>query len=111
MIHGDGSKTRDFVYVDDVVDAFVAAAALKKNDEIIINIGSGQESSVNEVLETAQKITGIEPQVVHNPRRVGGANRMCADLTIAEKELNYHPKIMLEEGMRRTFEIDENLKQ
>ena len=111
VIHGDGTKTRDFVYVDDVVDAFIAAAALENNDEIVINVGSGQETSVNEVLELAQKITGIEPQIVHNPRRVGGANRMVADLTIAEKELNYHPKIMLEEGMRRTFELDENLKQ
>ncbi len=111
VIHGDGNKTRDFVYVDDVVDAFIAAANLEKHDETVINIGSGQETSVNQVLEIARKITGIDPQVVHNPRRVGGANRMCADLTIAEKELNYHPKVMLEEGMRRTFEADENLKQ
>ena len=111
VIHGDGNKTRDFVYVDDVVDAFIAAANLEKSDETVINIGSGQETSVNRVLEIATKITGIEPQVVHNPRRVGGANRMCADLTIAEKELNYHPKVMLEEGMMRTFEADENLKQ
>ncbi len=66
---------------------------------------------MNQVLELAQKITGIEPQIVHNPRRVGGANRMVADLAIAEKELNYHPKVMLEEGMRRTFEMDENLRQ
>ena len=70
-----------------------------------------KETTVNEVLEIAEKITGIEPQVVHNPRRVGGANRMCADLTIAKKKLNYQPKITLEEGMRRTFEADENLRQ
>ncbi|MBR6088690.1 MAG: NAD-dependent epimerase/dehydratase family protein [Anaerolineaceae bacterium] len=111
VIHGDGTKTRDFVYVDDVVDAFVSAAALEDSDETLINIGSGHETSVNEVLELAQKITGVEPQVVHNPRRVGGANRMCADLGIAEKKLNYKPKVMLEDGMRMTFEADENLKQ
>ena len=111
VIHGDGSKTRDFVYVDDVVDAFVAAAFLTDSDETVINVGSGRETTVNEVLEIAQKVTGVSPQVVHNPRRVGGANRMCADLTIAEKKLNYQPKIMLEEGMRRTFEADENLRQ
>ena len=111
VIHGDGNKTRDFVYVDDVVDAFIAAASLNNSEELVINIGSGQETSVNEVLELAQKITGIEPQVVHNPRRVGGADRMCADLTIAEKTLNYHPKVMLEEGMRKTFEADANLHQ
>ena len=111
VIHGDGTKTRDFVYVDDAVDAFVAASALEDSDETVINVGSGRETTVNEVLEIAEKITGIEPQVVHNPRRVGGANRMCADLTIAKKKLNYQPKITLEEGMRRTFEADENLRQ
>ena len=111
VIHGDGNKTRDFVYIDDVVDAFIAAASLNNSEELVINIGSGKEISVNEVLELAQKVTGIEPQVVHNPRRVGGADRMCADLTIAEKMLNYHPKVMLEEGMRKTFEADANLHQ
>ena len=111
VIHGDGSKTRDFVYVDDAVDAFAAAASLEDSDETVINVGSGKETSISSVLEIAQKITGVEPQVVHNPRRVGGANRMCADLTIAEKKLNYKPKISLEEGMRRTFEADENLRQ
>lgn len=111
VIHGDGTKTRDFVYVDDAVDAFVAASALEDSDETVINVGSGHETTVNEVLEIAEKITGVEPQVVHNPRRVGGANRMCADLSIAEKKLNYQPRITLEEGMRRTFEADENLRQ
>lgn len=111
VIHGDGTKTRDFVYVDDAVDAFVAAAKLEDSDETVINIGSGVETSVKEVLSIAEKVTGIEPQVIHNPRRVGGAERMCADLTIAAKKLNYQPKVMLEEGMRRTFEADENLKQ
>ena len=111
VIHGDGNKTRDFVYVDDVVDAFVAASKLEDSDETVINVGSGQETTVNEVLTLAQKVTGVEPQVIHNPRRVGGAERMCADLTIAKKKLDYQPKVMLEEGMRRTFEADENLKQ
>ena len=111
VVHGDGTRTRDFVYVDDVVDAFVAAAKLEDSDETVINVGSGQETTVNEVLNIAQKVTGIAPQVIHNPRRVGGAARMCADLTIAKKKLGYQPKVMLEEGMRRTFEADENLKQ
>ena len=72
---------------------------------------TGVETSVKEVLAIAEKVTGVEPQVIHNPRRVGGAERMCADLTIAGKKLNYAPKVMLEEGMRRTFEADENLRK
>ena len=111
VIHGDGTKTRDFVYVDDVVDAFLAASKLEDSDETVINVGSGQETSVKEVLEIAEKVTGETPQVVYNPRRVGGADRMCADLTIARAKLGYEPKVMLEEGMRRTFEEDEKLKR
>ena len=111
VIHGDGTKTRDFVYVDDVVDAFLAASKLEDSDETVINIGSGYETSVKEVLEIAEKVTGETPQVVYNPRRVGGADRMCADLTIARAKLGYEPKVMLEEGMRRTFEEDEKLKR
>ena len=111
VIHGDGTKTRDFVYVDDVVDAFVAAAKLEDSDETVINIGTGVETSVGEVLDLAEKVTGVSAQVIYNPRRVGGAERMCADLTIAEKKLNYAPKVMLAEGMRRTFEADENLRR
>ena len=111
VIHGDGTKTRDFVYVDDVLDAFMAASTLEDSDETVINVGSGQETSVSDVLSLAEKVTGMDAQVIYNPRRVGGADRMCADLTIARKKLNYQPKVMLEEGMRRTFEADENLRQ
>ena len=111
VIHGDGTKTRDFVYVDDVVDAFIAAARLEDSDETLINVGSGQETSVNEVLELAQKVTGETPQVLYNPKRVGGADRMCADLTIAREKLGFEPKVTLEDGMRMTFEMDENLKK
>ena len=111
VIHGDGTKTRDFVYVDDVVDAFIAASSLEDSDETVINIGSGQETSVSDVLTMAEKVTGKSAQLIYNPRRVGGAERMCADLTIARNKLNYSPKVMLEEGMRRTFEADVNLRQ
>ena len=92
-------------------DAFVAAAKLEDSDETVINIGTGVETSVGEVLDLAEKVTGVKAQVIYNPRRVGGAERMCADLTIAEKKLNYAPKVMLAEGMRRTFEADENLRR
>ncbi len=105
------SKTRDFVYIDDVTDAFIAAARLDDKSETLINIGSGVETTINRVLEVAKDVTGKDPQVVYNPRRVGGADRMCADLTIAKNKLGWAPKVSLEEGMRRTFENDENLKR
>lgn len=111
IIHGDGSKTRDFVYIDDVTDAFVAAASLESTDEVVINVGSGVETPVSRVLEVAETVTGSKPQIINNPRRIGGPTRMCADLTIARSLLGYEPKVGLEEGMRQTFEKDQNLKK
>ncbi len=111
VINGDGLKTRDFVYIDDVTDAFIAAARLEDKSETLINIGSGVETTINQVLTTAEAVTGQTPQVVFNPRRVGGADRMCADLTIAKSKLGWAPKVTLEEGMARTFENDETLKR
>ena len=111
VINGDGLKTRDFVYIDDVTDAFIAAARLEDKSETLINIGSGVETTINQVLTTAEAVTGQTPQVVYNPRRVGGADRMCADLTIAKSKLGWAPKVTLEEGMARTFENDETLKR
>ena len=111
VINGDGLKTRDFVYIDDVTDAFIAAARLEDKSETLINIGSGVETTINQVLTVAEAVTGQTPQVVYNPRRVGGADRMCADLTIAKSKLDWAPKVTLEEGMARTFENDETLKR
>ncbi len=111
VINGDGLKTRDFVYIDDVTDAFIAAARLEDKSETLINIGSGVETTINQVLNIAEAVTGRTPQVVYNPRRVGGANRMCADLTIAKSKLGWTPKVSLEDGMARTFENDETLKR
>lgn len=111
VIHGDGTKTRDFVYISDVVDALIAAMDLKKPDETVINIGSGEETTINRVCELAQKITGQLPEIVYNPKRVGGPDRMRADLTLAREMLGYAPKVPLEEGMRLAYELDPRLRQ
>ena len=111
VIHGDGTKTRDFVYISDVVDALIAAMDLKNPDETVINIGSGEETTINRVCELAKKITGQSPEIVYNPKRIGGPDRMCADLTLAREMLAYAPKVPLEEGMRLAYELDPRLRQ
>lgn len=111
VIHGDGHKTRDFIFIDDVVDALVTASKLKNAQELVINIGSGIETSVNEVLDLAQKITGSSPEVVYNQRRPGGPDRMCADLTLANEILGFKPRVMLEDGMRITCEYNERFRK
>ncbi len=104
VVNGDGNQTRDYVYVDDVVNAMTSAATASDVNQRIINVGSGQETSVRELTRLVIEVTGGKPEVVYNPRNDGGALRMCADLTLARKKLGYRPQTSLEVGLRRTYE-------
>ncbi len=106
VIFGGGNQTRDFVYVDDVVDALVAAATAPDADRRIINVGSGQETSINELALLVLKVVGRDVETIHSPAQGGGVSRLCADITLARRLLNYRPRISLEEGLRLTLKRD-----
>ncbi|HET6594835.1 MAG TPA: NAD-dependent epimerase/dehydratase family protein [Anaerolineales bacterium] len=110
VVHGDGSQTRDYVYVDDVVSGMVAAATAPHVDGSVINIGSGKETSINELIKCVQDVTGSNAEVIYNPKTSGGVSRLCADLTLAREKLNYRPSIELEEGLRITIKRDSRFK-
>lgn len=111
VVHGDGAQTRDYVYLDDVVNAMVSASTAPGVNQLIINVGSGRETSVRELVRLALEITGGHPQVVYNPRTERGPGRMCADLTLAREKLGYQPTVALEAGLRMTLDKDSRLKQ
>ena len=106
VIHGDGKQTRDYVYVDDVVNAMVNASSVVGVDQEIINIGSGVETSVLELVRLVRQVTGQKPEEIFNPYKSGGSSRMCADITKAYEKLNYLPLSPLETGLRMTIERD-----
>jgi UDP-glucose 4-epimerase len=106
IFHGDGNQTRDYVYVDDVVNALVAAATVKGMDGRVINVGSGMETSIRELARLVVSVTEGNPEEVFNPRISGGVSRMCADISLAKEKLNYVPLIPLEMGLRLTVERD-----
>lgn len=110
VVHGDGAQTRDYVYVDDVVEALIAAATAQAVDRLVINVGSGQETSVNTLIETLGRLTGKELEPLYNKAQTGGVSRMRADLTLAARKLNFHPRISLAEGLRLTLERDEQFR-
>ncbi len=110
VIHGDGNQTRDYVYVDDVVNALVSAGSLQKITEPIINIGSGTETSVRDLARMVISVTDASPEEVYNPRVSGGVSRMKADISLAKKILDYVPLIELEMGLRLTVERDPQFK-
>jgi UDP-glucose 4-epimerase len=106
VIHGDGNQTRDYVYLDDVVSAMVAASTAPNVNDTVINVGSGQETSIRELIRLAIEFTRGKPEVVYNPRSERGPARMCADITLGREKLNYAPAIALETGIRMTVERD-----
>ncbi len=106
VIHNKGIQTRDYVFVDDVVNAMVAAATALDVNRCIINIGSGTETSIQELAHLVLKITQSNAEVVYNPHGDPGVSRMCADLTLAREKLGYRVRVSLEEGLRLTLEKD-----
>lgn len=106
VVHGDGNQTRDFVYIDDVVQALVAAATVEGANGRVINVGSGVETSINELVRQVGAVTGRTPLVLYNEAQHGGVSRLVADLSLAEKLLGYKPRVSLQEGLRRLLAKD-----
>jgi UDP-glucose 4-epimerase len=110
VVHADGNQTRDYVYVDDVVCAMVAAATAPNLNGLVINVGSGVETSLRGLTKLVLDVTGSHAVVVNNTQTSAGVSRLCADLSLAEQKLNYKPAIRLEEGLRLTLQRDTRFK-
>jgi UDP-glucose 4-epimerase len=106
VILGDGNQTRDFVYVDDVVDALVAAATATDVNRAVINVGSGQEVSINDLAMQVSRVTAKQVTVLHNLEQPGGVSRLVADVSLARQLLGWTPSTELDEGLRLTLERD-----
>ncbi|WP_119068805.1 NAD-dependent epimerase/dehydratase family protein [Aggregatilinea lenta] len=102
IIHGSGDQTRDFVYVDDVVDALVRAATAPDVDRRVINVGSGTETSIMALARAIGQVMDREPDVLTVNTQGVGVSRMCADLSLAKALLGYEPHVFLQEGLHRT---------
>ena len=105
-IFGDGEQTRDFVYVDDVVDAFVRAAT--KGGGLVCNIGTGRETSVNTLYREMAVQAGVEATTEHKPLRPGELARNCLDPTRAGIQLGWSPWTELSAGTAATIEFIRN---
>ena len=100
-IFGDGNQTRDFVCVDDIVDANMAA--IHRGRSRAMNIGSGQLTSVNELYEMLKKVTGFRWDAEHGPARTGDVYRISLDCSRAADELGWTPKTELADGLAKTY--------
>ncbi len=110
VVHGDGNQTRDYVYVDDVVSAMVAASTAPSIDGAVINVGSGIETSLRDLVKYVLDAVNGQPEIIYNTQTSGGVSRMAADLTLAQEKLSYHPSIKLDDGLRFTLQRDFRFK-
>jgi UDP-glucose 4-epimerase len=106
VVHSQGTQTRDYVFVDDVVRCMVAAATAPGINQLTINVGSGTEISIRNLVRLVLELTGSKAEVIYNPRTDPGVSRMCADLTVARDKLGYQPRVSLDDGLRLTLDRD-----
>lgn len=103
-IHGDGEQTRDFTYIDNVVDGVLRAMDAPQASGEVINVAAGGRVSLNQAWATLATIVGPLPQPTYGPPRTGDVRDSQADITKAERLLGYRPTVSFEEGLRRTVE-------
>ncbi len=102
VIDGDGTQSRDFTYVSNVVQANLRAAVAEGVGGEVFNIACGQSMSLNEVVEYLRTIIGTTGRISYGPSRPGDVARSLADIGRATERLGYRPEVDLEEGLRRT---------
>jgi UDP-N-acetylglucosamine/UDP-N-acetyl-alpha-D-glucosaminouronate 4-epimerase len=105
-VYGDGEQSRDFTFIDDVVEANLrAAAAPEVAFGRAFNVGGGETpTSVNGLLAIVADLTGAEPEPIREPAREGDMRRTSADMTLAEELLGHRPEVDMREGLARTVE-------
>lgn len=102
IINGNGRQTRDFIYVDDVVEANLAVMG----QEVIgiYNVGTGLETTINDLFQHLVELTKGRCQKIHGPARKGEQTRSAVDSTKLREELGWEPRVPLLEGLARTVE-------
>jgi UDP-glucuronate decarboxylase len=108
-IYGDGSQTRSFCYVDDLINAFLALMATGDDITGPINTGNPGEFTMLELAQQVIAITNSKSKIVHQPLPQDDPKQRRPDITKAKKHLNWEPKVQLKEGLTRTVEYFDDL--
>ena len=103
MIYGDGEQTRDFIYVENAVQANLLAADAERASGCVINIAAGKCTSLNGLWQGIRKIVGTDLEAQHAAPREGDVRDSLADLTLASELLGYAPGVDLDVGLGRTI--------
>lgn len=104
IIYGDGSQTRDFIFVEDTTKAIMEIYMLKITRGKIINIGSGQEVQIKKLIELITNLMGSKLKIEYKPSRPGDVKRHKADISLAKKLINFKTNTDLDTGLRKVIE-------
>jgi UDP-glucose 4-epimerase len=99
-IYGDGSQSRDFVYVDDVVSSLLAAVSRGGGP---YNVGTGRDTTVSELHDACARVAGSDAAPSHEAARLGDVQRSVLDASLIERELGWRPQVSLDDGLARTW--------
>jgi nucleoside-diphosphate-sugar epimerase len=102
-VHGDGSQSRDFSYIENVVNANLLACTAPGAGGQVFNIACGERYSLLDLIKSLSTLTGKEARVEHGPARAGDIPHSLADITRAREVLGYEPRVGFEEGLQRTI--------
>jgi len=108
-VYGDGSQTRSFCFVDDMIDAFVRLMDAPDEFTGPVNLGNPAEFTINELAESVIALTGSKSAIVCKPLPSDDPRQRCPDIRLARKQVNWEPKIHLQEGLKKTIAYFEDL--
>ena len=109
-IYGAGNQTRDFSYVDDMIDAFIIMGSDKRAIGQAVNFGTGVDVSINDIAEKIVRISGSKSEIVHIESRTSEVKQLLCDYSKAKKLFGWSPKVMIDEGLRRNIEWERSVK-
>ena len=103
--YGDGTSSRDYTYIDDIVDGIIAALDNKNNIQCdVYNLGNSNPISLNKFIEICENITNKKANIIYYNEQLGDVPHTYADIKKAKKYLNYEPKIKLEDGLKKFYD-------
>ena len=105
IIYGDGTQTRDFIYIDDVVEASILAAESEKATGQTFNVGTGKATTINELAEKMIQIAGKKLKPIHTKSRTAEIKHSVADIYKIQKTLGYKPKTTLTQGLEKIMKL------
>jgi UDP-glucuronate decarboxylase len=108
-IYGDGSQTRSFCYVDDLIEGFIRLMNTRDGFTGPVNIGNPGEFTIRELAEKVIELTGSSSKLIFKPLPSDDPTQRCPDITLAKTEMDWEPKIHLEEGLLKTIPYFDNL--